>query len=108
MFSLLGLINIFNVKIEYGDRIFDIKIKSTMRVKELRLLINELISNKEQITEKVVFVYILDPNATVILMKMKGKYVEADDKNILSDYDIYEGSKIKILPKLKSGLLVLE
>ena len=102
------LINIFNVKIEYGDRIFDIKIKSTMRVKELRLLINELISNKEQITEKVVFVYILDPNATVILMKMKGKYVEADDKNILSDYDIYEGSKIKILPKLKSGLLVLE
>jgi hypothetical protein len=94
---------IFNVKIEYGDNFFDISIKNNMKVKELRLIINELISKKEKISEKIIFVYILDPSSNIILMKMNGKYVEADDKNILSDYDIYEGCTIKILPKLKSG-----
>jgi len=97
------LIDVFKIKIEYGNNNFDLTIKNNMRVKDLRFQINELISKKEKICEKVIFVYLLDPSSTIILMKIDGKYVEADDKNLLSDYDLSEGSNIKILPKMKTA-----
>lgn len=104
----LKLINIFNIEIEYGKKIFNMTIRSTTKIKDLRIEINELIAKTQKIKSNssvITLIFALDSELLSLLTKNNGVLVEMEDQHTIANYNFYEGSKIIVVPKIKTGFI---